>query len=275
MAEELTIGQVFARNQRKMLALEDEAREEFMQAFQRVRRKLRDRLDSIPDTPMEIPHFRVMQAQIEQTIRVLQGDLQTVLIDGTRIVGNTAISQAAEEIARLQLRYERILQPIDFDRAAILSRSENLLLMQYQVSLETYGVAMIDEMRKILVDGLLSGEFTSRVSRQIAMLGGIFDRQAFRAERIVRTELNNAYNTHHLESYRQAQEEIFPDMKKKWLAMIDDRTGDDSIRLTGQVRALDERFIDPGTGRSFLHPPERPNSRCRIIPWRDAWQGAA
>lgn len=270
---ELSLGEVLARNQRRMLHLEDEARDEFMRAFHSVRRKLRDRLDRLPDEGFTAAHFRTMLGQVEQAVQVLQGELGQVLVNGTRVVGNTAVEHAAREIALFEEKFQGIIQPIDLDRAQILARAESTLLSQYTMSINTYGMDLINKTRQVLMEGLLSGEFTSRISREISMLGGVLQKEQYRAERIVRTELNNAYNTHHQESYVQAKRDLFPDMKKKWLAMLDDRTGDDSIRLTGQVREVEEFFVDPGSGRRFLHPPERPNSRCRIIPWRDEWKG--
>lgn len=99
---------------------------------------------------------------------------------------------------------------------------------------------------------------------------GLFRRYRYWATRIVRTEVANAQNAAAMSAMGSARDTDFPDMQKKILAMMDNRTAPDSIAVHGQVRGLDDPFVD-GAGRVYNHPPARPNDREVVIPWRPSW----
>jgi len=59
----------------------------------------------------------------------------------------------------------------------------------------------------------------------------IFDfSEAFRSERVARTEAGSASNQGHIDAYRQADVS-----SKRWLAAIDGRTREDHLEAHGQV----------------------------------------
>ncbi|MFB6373342.1 MAG: colicin E5-related ribonuclease, partial [Bradymonadaceae bacterium] len=88
------------------------------------------------------------------------------------------------------------------------------------------------------------------------------------ADRIVRTELSQAYNRSHHSTLQYARDELGlgDEMKKSAMATFDARTDEDSFPVHGQVREIDEMFVD-GDGRRYVHPPGRPNDREKEIPW--------
>jgi hypothetical protein len=111
------------------------------------------------------------------------------------------------------------------------------------------------------------------VDRLTARGQGVFSSRRGWAERIVRTETAAAYNGARMLAIREASKE-WPDVKKKILATFDKRTAYDSVAVHGQVRDLNDSFID-GAGRMYLQPPARPNDREIVIPWRPAWREMA
>ena len=64
------------------------------------------------------------------------------------------------------------------------------------------------------------------------------------------------------------------------MATIDDRTGDDSKQLDGQTVPVDRPFVwhvkdskGAPTGKVvyYMQPPNRPNDREVVVPWRPGW----
>lgn len=172
------------------------------------------------------------------------------------------------------------------------------LLRQHATSMDRYGEEMERTMRQTLQSNLLAGgSFSQAVDQLVAMRGprgrvsvvarelgdgtverirletipeGLFRRHRWWAMRIVRTETAYAQNAAGFEALHAARDHDFPDMQKKILAMMDNRTAPDSIAVHGQIRDLDATFRD-GAGREYLHPPARPNDREVVIPWRPGW----
>jgi len=64
-----------------------------------------------------------------------------------------------------------------------------------------------------------------------------------------------------IDNFGDAAEDEFA---KQLVATRDDRTGDDSLFVDGQVRRLMEEFED-NEGRRYQHPPNRPNDREVVV----------
>lgn len=77
----------------------------------------------------------------------------------------------------------------------------------------------------------------------------------------------------------QESESSTPDVKKRLVTPMDNRTAMDSLRIVAEpgnvVRPVNEPFNDPYNGRTFMHPPNRPNDRSRIVFWREGWGDGA
>src|SRR5262249_19093797 len=112
------------------------------------------------------------------------------------------------------------------------------------------------------------------------------DREWWQGERIVRTETAWAYNAATHDSIGSLVSEL-PDMRLRWTELVDDSTGmplddrvaPDSLAMHGQVALPGMRFTMPADprvddsmwGKSWLFPPNRPNDRSRVLPWRPHW----
>lgn len=206
-----------------------------------------------------------------------------------------------EKLARgLERRFTGIAQPLRLTEAArlipIVDQATGARARYIATSLDRYGATMIGELEQIIRGGLISGATTDDMIAALTGHGGprgtvsmaarvtpagvirlvesdipegLFVRHRYWAERLIRTEVMAAYNGAKLESLRAARQD-FPDMQKKILAVLDNRTAEDSIYVHGQIRDLEENFVD-GAGREYLYPPARPNDRETVVPWRRAW----
>lgn len=113
-----------------------------------------------------------------------------------------------------------------------------------------------------LLEGMRNTESIDEIKRR---LDTIFERNTVNTERIARTEVLNAMNAGRQSAYEASGVVKY----KQWrAAMKNARTAADSKRLNGQIQELENPFIDPKTGDSFMHPPNRPNCRCTSIPLR-------
>lgn len=202
----------------------------------------------------------------------------------------------------LEEAYSGSVRPLRINTARMMNERtrgvQASLLRQHATSMDRYGGEMERTMRQTLQSNLLAGgSFSQAVDQLVAMRGprgrvsivarerpdgtvervrletipeGLFRRHRWWAMRIVRTETAYAQNAAGFEALRSARDVDFPDMQKKILAMMDNRTYPDSIAVHGQIRDLDATFRD-GAGREYLHPPARPNDREVVIPWRPGW----
>ena len=114
-----------------------------------------------------------------------------------------------------------------------------------------------------LLEGIRNVESISEIKKR---LDPIFTRMHdYEIERIARTETLNAMNAGRLEAYEASEVTHY----KMWRAAINNkRTAADSKRLHGQIQELKDPFVDPKTGEGVMHPPNRPNCRCAMIPLR-------
>lgn len=195
----------------------------------------------------------------------------------------------------LEKKFSGITRPLALEQQGMqdaLTRGVgSSLLAQHKTSVGRYGKAMIADFERTMRVGALEGiSQHSMISRLVetGKLGGVsakklhagepayfpnptsYVKRSYWAERIVRTEKAYAYNSASLAAIQRTKVVDFPDMQKKILATFDMRTAMDSKFVHGQIRNVDENFVD-GAGRSYLHPPARPNDRETVIPWRPAW----
>lgn len=116
---------------------------------------------------------------------------------------------------------------------------------------------LVESIRRSLNDGVKKGESITKLKDRVVEL---MDTTKARAKMIARTETKRINNIGRLDAALATE---LP-LKKRWVAIHDDKVGDDSLRLDGQVKSLTEEFIDPVGGWHGMVPPHRPNDRCRV-----------
>ena len=93
--------------------------------------------------------------------------------------------------------------------------------------------------------------------------------------RIAETELSRAYNSAKNSGLILVSRKM-PGIYKRWVEHVDDsgkpkdnKVADDSMALHGQVTLPDSSFWLEG--RTHPYPPNRPNCRSTLMPWRKTW----
>ena len=233
-------------------------------------------------------------------IKLVTEYLEKRMVGHTHEQATVAIKASVKDTVilakKLEKRFTGMTRPLALDsqhmQDEVVRGTGSSLLRKHQASLNRYGKAMVGDFERVLrvaqIEGLDQHQTVSRLV-SAGKLGGHsarslhakepgffpeptgYVKRRYWAERIVRTESAYAYNAAALQSMNVARQTDFPDMQKKILATFDQRTAPDSVAVHGQVRKLEEMFVD-GAGRHYLHPPARPNDRETVIPWRPHWE---
>lgn len=246
-------------------------------------------------------HAASMRAQAQVVAAFVEARLLGLTEEAALSAIAGSVVSTANLIEKLEMTFHGINQPLQLRQAATMSRvvegTRASLLAQHETSVDRYGQAMIAQMERRMMAGLVENQTIDQVVDGLVQMKGpkglvsmrakvidggvvrlaeediaegLFVRYRYWAERIVRTETANAYEEATQRSLYEARSEL-PDMQKKIMAVFDNRTAPDSVAVHGQIRPLEGYFID-GAGRQYLRPPARPNDRETVIPWRPSWQ---
>ncbi len=218
-------------------------------------------------------HMRLALAQIraaEEALLRLTPAMRAALERGGREAARLARRWTGEELTRFARMFEgEGLPPINLPTVDHLLHENRWLITQYDSSARRYGTRQRLWLRRQFAIGVIKQETVDQLTRRIAGISiradlspnaisrGVANRMfgvAYSdAERIVRTELNNAYNAHHQTSIEAIAQDT-PGVMKRW-----DATGD--WRLCPLCRELDAQTIQPNESfrGGYMQPPRHPN----------------
>jgi hypothetical protein len=165
----------------------------------------------------------------------------------------------------------------------LVDKRRRSLLRMHTESMAAYGGRVVEKMEERLALSVATGEATSEAVEAVA---SIADLEWWQAERIVRTETAWAYNASASDGLTEVARQI-PDLMQRWNEHVDDNTfaeldarvGVDSVAMHGQVAPPGGKFTMPHDtrvswkfwGREWQWPPNRPNDRAVLGPWRPSW----
>lgn len=221
---------------------------------------------------------------------------QHVRTEQTRALRSLAseVAAAQAEAHRESLRgLARMVHRMEGRRSSVLddtARFESILDRRRLTMQRGLDAVMQEQAHQIHIDvsERLSDAFLQQQTRAqvLGALGDTTDHAFWRVERAVRTEAAYAYNAAQQDGIDALADE-FPDMMARWVEHVDDstwqpmdkRVAPDSIALHGQVKPPDGLFTMPNDpavssamwGRTWDFPPNRPNDRAIVMPWRRAW----
>ena len=239
-----------------------------------TRRRLKDELDGLLATGKgeryEAHHARVMLRHAEQGVADVQAALGSVLAKRGAEASAMAIDHLDEQIKRNGEKYgTEFHAPID--KADLLynvdEKSRETLMRRFDVSVQKYGLDAISRMEQEMAVGLMSGRTVEQMSNAVLGANGALDGEYWKAERIARTEIANAYG-YTTQVAMQESQEMFPGVKmgKVWVSVLETggpkpRTCQQCEDMDGVVVGVDDPFIFPD-GTMAFHPPKHPNCLC-------------
>ena len=192
------------------------------------------------------------------------------------------LGQSMAETEVKQFNTDQAIQTPSISKLKTSIDQNKFLINNAEASLRTYTAEIRQTVSNAITQGMLAGrtgyEITSNLKRYLNI-------KKWRIQRIVRTESHKIYNSAKLITYGQFKKEDFPDLMKRLVHRWDHRTGEDSKQLSQIDPAipLNQPFVftykyrrKDGVvkkyKRVFMTPPDRPNDRATLIPFRQAWE---
>lgn len=168
--------------------------------------------------------------------------------------------------------------------AKVLTNVKRTMMGRYEHKSDKYAGDVGRRIRNELAVGVLRGETVGEMTKRIMgagryarvakrgvtavadeMASNVVFKAKYEAERLVRTEIVNAYTESQIETLYEAEDED-PGYQKMWDAASDKRVCLACYALNGAVVALNQNFRGGIQG-----PPLHPNDRCCIVPWHREW----
>jgi len=228
-------------------------------------------------------HLRQVLAQVSATVRELQGEIAEHLDDTGGLAAKLAPRHLVGAVETLEKHFGGLAPVLQPSQAAVFQRAYRgqapSLLDHFKRSSELYGPPVVKKIRDELTLSMLQGEGVDEAVDRVAGTDGVFAKQRWRAERIVRTEVSYAYGVSNQVGMAALKAQV-PRLMKRLVETIDNRTGEDSIELNGQTVDVDKPFrwvvknsrgVPTGKVVEYFQPPNRPQDRAVTIPWLASW----
>ncbi len=237
---------------------------------------------------------RVVIAQLRAGIRALSIRMGEELAAHAREAATEGASTTVRNIHQLEAHYtgttpvlpveeaSRFVGAYGPGRRSLLRDASMHGGLRISTSMARYGAYLVTGFEQDMAQSLIRGETLDGAIDRIQTRG---DLEWYAAERIARTESAHAFNQSANDSIEVARE-VLPDITNRWCEHISDITGApfdnrvaaDSVAMHGQIanRGLftmppSERVDSKRWNLKFAFPPNRPNDRAVVAPWRPHW----
>ncbi len=255
-----------------VLALEASQADKILSSYGEVRARLLDRLSRVPSGSFTAQHLRGVLGQVQGAIAAMNKSMRGNLKEGAFDISSLGIENLIEEIQTFDKEFTSAVTPINLNAAVAAQDTTNFLVDKYQTNLDAYGNDLLTQISNGLFAATL-GEVTN--DEVVGRIGKFFTAEEWKLRRLVRTELHNIYNVGKLTGMGALVKTDVPDLQKTLMHPLDSRTGKDSVYAAtlGLVADIDEPFfyVWQGKPREFMAPPDRPNDRAILVPYRKEW----
>lgn len=267
---------------RQIGKLQDAQARDMLGFYTEARKELQDRLTHARYQSFTAQQLRGVLAQVNAAITVINAKLKQKMSEGTYEAALKGVEHLLKEIHKFSEKFTGAVTPIHLNAVQISMDAKNLLINQYEASMAAYDADMRARIGRGLVQAAIQEKPYDTV---VGDIGRFFQGSEWQVRRVVRTELHHVYGLGKLHGLKQVKADYLPDMKKALYHPMDSRTGQDSIELAEQnpIMDLDKPFKQSYTpiyksgkrGKTqhyvFMSPPDRPNDRAILIPYRAAW----
>lgn len=256
------------RQNRELAALGTEHAQSFLRLLTGMKESLVGRLDSVARSsdPLDVWRLRAAIAEADSGIRTLTSKAVSQYRSITSDVVDLSLDHLGDEVKAIEA--SGLVGPtFSIDALKVLSDpTQELLAEQYGASVERYGSDLLQGVRQQLFTGFRAGDSFGDVTSSIAGQRGPFGAVGrANAERLVRTETQQAYGVAHHSGLEQIAEEV-PAVRRRWVH-IGSYPCDYCESLDGTKRSMDATWtVKMGKrSRTVLHPPLHPNCVCRVV----------
>lgn len=249
--------------------------------------------------PFTAHQYRVLLAQVQQGQMQIAHRLGAESERVTVETQTDALRGITRQIKRLEAAHGATSTTLPIEEVArfagIIDKHKASLLQQNVTSMKRYGASLVTKMQNQLAMALATGASNHEAIEALAKTADV---EWYRAERIVRTEQSWAAHLSIAEGIKSSREALGVELEMRWTELVsedghplDDRVGADSVAMHGQVtppggmftmpasarlvvihNRYGESRVDPNMiGQSWGHPPNRPNDRSTVVPWKPGW----
>jgi hypothetical protein len=255
--------------------------------YEQVRAEMQEKLKALMKRGMgesfSAYHARLVLLQLRAGVKQFGKELVGHLDTTGTLASSLGARHTVHSVKALEKHFTGHMPVLEVEQAAVLrgvyKGVQPSLLNRYKQSEKFYTTPVVERVKMQMAKSIIAGEGVDDAINRVVGADGIFAAQRWRAERIVRTELAHSYGVTQYATMQEVKKEI-PKLQRKLIETFDDRTGEDSKRLHGQIRDMGDPFVyDPPPGKKgyapFMMPPGRPNDRAVVIPWSPGWAESA
>lgn len=261
-----------------VLGLEESQSEKLMNSYREVRNNLMTRLAHARKGSFTAQQLQGVLAQVNgalsATEKVLNGEMKESAFKSAM----EGVKDITKEIEAFSKHFTGAVVPIRLNSALIAEDTNNFLVNKYETSIKGY----TQDVRQAVTQGLTNAMIEEAPMSEVhARLDRYFDQEEWKLERMARTELHNVYNLGKLLGMQETKDDYVPDLMKTLYQPMDFRTDDDSkfAAKLNLIEPLDKPFHYTWKAsknskvyeRNFMTPPDRPNDRSVLIPYRPEW----
>lgn len=239
-------------------------------------------------TEYTLHKHRILVAQLDDVIKTAERELPAATLHDLKRelfgASKVGIKKMEQMIKQGERKFTGTTSTLNIPLTKVLSNVKRTMMGRFETKSSKYAGDVGRRIRNELVIGVVRGETIGEMTKRLmgvdvyartakkgatAVADKMADKVLFKsqheAERLVRTEIVNAYTESQIESLYEAEEDD-PGYLKMWDAASDKRVCLICASLDGKVVTLGQNF--PG---GIQGPPVHPNDRCALVPWHRGW----
>lgn len=263
---------VFQNHIRKIVGLENTEAKVLLNHYRQAFSQIKTQLLITPDNTFTEAKLRTAMLQIEAGIKELESRVRGDLESSFNFMTEQGFEDSVKEVNHLERKFNGVNQMVPLDAILASTNPDTFLFNNYTSSIESYNEGLRSGMQNIMTQGLLQRKTLSQVVADMEQATKLSE---WKVHRIVRTELHQIYNVSKMSGFGEIKKQFIPDLKKSMVHPMDERTGEDSKELAARnpVIDIDKPFRQNYNGKeiTFMAPPNRPNDRAILVPFRESY----
>ena len=261
--------QMFQNHIRRVVGIENTEARVLLNHYRQAFKEISEQLLSTQSNTFTEAKLITMMNQIKVGIRAIEARIRGDLKSSFNFITEQGLEDAVKEVNTLEREFNGINQLVPLDEILASTIPDNFLFNNYTSSIESYNESIRSGMQNIMTQGILQRKTLSQVVFDVQQAVKLNE---WKAHRIVRTELHQIYNVAKMSGLGDIKKKFLPDLKKSMVHPMDERTGEDSKQLAvkNPIIDIDKPFKQNYNGKElvFMTPPNRPNDRAILIPYR-------
>jgi SPP1 gp7 family putative phage head morphogenesis protein len=231
---------------------------------------------------------RALIIQLDDVIKTAERDLPPATLRDLKrestVASRTSVKKLEAMVRAGERKFTGAVSSLNIPVAKVLTNVKRTMMGRFEHKSDRYAGDVGRRIRNELAVGVIRGESVGEMTKRIMgpaeyaraakrgptavadkMADKVLFKSQYEAERLVRTEIINAYTETQIEGLHEAEADD-PGYQKMWDAANDKRTCLLCYSLNGKVVDLNQSF--PG---GYQGPPAHPNDRCCLVPWHRGW----